>query len=424
MTLRTFAIFSALLLALTLTPGCASDDGGGGGGGGGGSNKDTTTGDTGGGGGDVTIADTDTGGGSDVIPDMGDPVPPVSEAFVQRICDAYCGALEECQVDVSGCVADCLAAAEADPDFLKAAACVDQLESCDDYQATCLDAPIPDDPTCATQCAAAQACGLLPHAMLGANSAECTATCSSFTVVAPAVDQAAVLDCVFTAIEACDSMGVLGCIAPDMELCEEACARFTACPAFPEPLVDQPGCEATCSEWGLGEQLAFMGCTQFTGDEDQRCDVIGACVPPKDELATGADDFCAAFIDLCEGTEGFEMYADPMMCGWMMTGLTSLYAGIDFVAAAACVGGYEVCDPEQIMIDCLMPDYPPCQGYCEKIDACVMASPEPPEDWPGVEGCVTYCRAMHASHPEELDAAIACVDTTDCAGIGVCMGEE
>jgi hypothetical protein len=415
--IRTLAIFCALLLAVA----CSSDDGGGGGSGGG-SDKDTSTGDAGDTGGDVTIADT--GGGSDVIPDMGDPIPPATDAFIQRICDSYCGALEECQVDVSTCVADCLAAVEADPDFLKAAACVDQLESCEDYQATCLDAPILDDPTCVAQCAAAEACGMLPHAMLGANTAECAATCSSFTVVAPVVDQAAVLDCVYAAIDACDGMGVLGCIAPDMELCQESCVRFTACPAFPESLEDQATCEATCGAWSLGEQLAFMGCTQFTGDEDERCDVIAACVPPKDEMAVGADDFCAAFIELCQGTEGFEMYADPMMCGWMMTGLTSLYAGIDFTAAAACVSGHDVCTPDQIMIECLMPDYPPCQGYCEKIDACVMASPEPPEDWPGVEGCVQYCRAMHASHPEELDAAIACVEATDCAGIGVCMGEE
>jgi hypothetical protein len=155
------------------------------------------------------------------------------------------------------------------------------------------------------------------------------------------------------------------------------------------------------------------------------CEPQATCFPPPSDVALGSTTFCATLIELCADQPDFNMPADVDVCAWLMTGFALRIPGVDFVSAALCAEGVQSCgDDAAEVMSCLIPEYAPCQGYCVAIDACMADAPEPPEDWPGVEGCVDWCSSLHSQQPELVESAIACVaGAADCMAIGACIGE-
>ena len=58
-----------------------------------------------------------------------------------------------------------------------------------------------------------------------------------------------------------------------------------------------------------------------------------------------------------------------------------------------------------------------------QLTACFDQAPEPPspEDWGGVEQCVSFCSSLHIQDGEATDELVACVMDADCAAIGPCF---
>jgi hypothetical protein len=381
---------------------------------------------------DPDVGDPDTGDPDAAVPDGQDPetdtmepVEALSEAYLQAQCQTYCGKIGECHdapppVD---CVEDCLAELEADPDRVKNLLCWMMGDDCAMEEA-CMAASIPDAESCEGLCDQAEGCGLLPHMMLGSDHAECGVQCSAFSFLAQSAGMEAMLDCVHEQAEACDGVGMLNCI-DESSFCDEICDKVALCGNIPGLFADTEACMADCDQYEGDRRLALLGCVSIGADDPALdCPPQDGCFPPPQEMAAGADDFCAALLTLCYGTPDFDLPNDPEVCGWLMTGFTVYAPEVDFTGASECLAGYEDCESAGGMMGaCLTPPYAPCVGMCEQVQACFDQAPEPPspDEWGGVDQCVSFCSSLHIQDAAATDELIDCIEDGDCAGIGLCF---
>lgn len=353
-----------------------------------------------------------------------DPAP-YATAFMEKWCDSYCELHEECHGPAEGCFQEgCISAIVSDPEWMKNLVCWGISETCDD-EAHCMDAPLPETERCDALCLDADACGLLPSDMLGEDATECLVLCTAFAHLSIGTEMEPAFTCIEDAAEDCNALAMVGCVeGGDGNICGRTCESLEACGNIPGLFANQETCFDTCQSYDIGPAIALMACATFGqdeegGDEPAPCPDQSHCFPPPQVIPDGAEDFCGALLELCDGAEGFELPADTETCGWLMAGFGSQFGSVEFSDSAACVEALPDCEDPNAAFSCLTPDYAPCAGYCEKLDGCM--SVPPPEDWPGVEICTAHCNSMALQDPDSLDLAIACVMDADGCDVQHCF---
>lgn len=366
-----------------------------------------------------------------------------SVGFLVKTCDKYCDVAGGCGVDIGdSCSAQCVATISGDPETVYDYLCWTMTGTCV-YAEACTALDITLSPLCEELCADASACGMFPSQMLGTSLLECHAQCSTYKGLTDGSPEGeAVMGCVVDAVAECDGVAMLACTTQDGDsVCQEVCDPLETCDNIPGVYPSMGDCMSTCESYDVGPAVAALACTSFGLDDFEEpqdpenpppgepsaevCEAQSSCFPPPTALALGSTTFCATLIELCADEPGFELPADVDVCAWLMTGFAVRIPGVDFVHAALCAEELENCDQGgDTIMSCLIPRYEPCEGYCEALDTCLTQGPEPPEDWPGVEGCVIWCSSLHSQQPDIVDAAIACVAVApDCGAMGVCIGE-